>query len=241
VKGRLTATLIGILLVCALAGGVGAFVIGRQDAAAVAATTDASLPPSFGPDSGSATSSAGTSGSLTASSSETISSSSGTDTGDPGSSSPSATEQPMTSSPSAATTTSPEGMSVTLAGVAADDPQATEIRDLLQRHFDAINTRDYELWAGTVTKEQSAALRPERWLKEYSTTSDSDISVIVIDNDPRQVQLTFRSRQAPELAPDKKSDCVIWSVIFPLATVYGELRIGPSLEDRARYRPCHGP
>lgn len=237
-NGRLTATLVGILLLCVVAGGVGAFVIGRQDASAVAAPGGRSAPMSPGPGPGTSTT-----GTRTPAPSSTAvqaeSSSSGQATGDPdvGSLPPT----PPTTSRTAVTPTDAERTTVMLAGVAADDPQAAEIRDLLQRHFDAINTRDYELWASTVTKEQSAALRPERWLKEYSTTSDSEVSVIVIDNNPRQVQLTFRSRQAPELAPDKKSDCVIWSVIFPLATVDGELRIGPSAEDRARYRACHGP
>lgn len=247
-KGRLTASLIGILLVCVLAGGVGAFVIGRQDARAIAAPTGPSGPASPGPEAGTGSSRSGSPNSAPSSPSSTDSSAAvsssgspgGSGTGDPGAGSSSSTAASITS-PSAVIPTSPERTAVILAGVAADDPQAAEIRDLLQRHFDAINSRDYELWATTVTKEQSDAVGPERWLEEYSTTSDSEGSVIVIDQQPRQVQLTFRSRQAPELAPDKKSDCVIWSVTFPLVTVDGELRIGPSVENRARYRPCQGP
>lgn len=223
---RLTAILVGVLLICLLAGGAGAYLIGRQIADNAAAgepitPTDGGSP---APDS--------TTPPASQQSPDTA-------TSEPPPTTDDATE-PTTTAPSEATSPSAESSTVVLAGVAADDAQAGEIRALLQRHFDAINNRDYEQWASTVTEEQSAALGSDRWNEEYSSTVDTQIFVIVINDEPRQAQLTFRSRQDPAKAPDKKSACVRWEVTLPLTTVDDTLLIGVSREHLARYRPCPG-
>lgn len=226
---RLTAYLVGVLLICLLAGGVGAYLIGRHNAGNAAAGE-----PSTPTDGGSSTPDPTTTAESQPSSAPATSEPIDPPTTD-------GVSEPLTTAPSEATTPpSAESTTVVLAGVAADDPQAEEIRELLQRYFDAINNRDYRQWASTVTKEQSAAIGSDRWKEEYSSTADTQIFVIVINDEPRQAQLTFRSRQDPAKAPDKKSECVRWEVTLPLTTVDDTLLIGVSKEHLARYRPCPG-
>lgn len=234
---RLTAILVGVLLICLLAGGAGAYLIGRQNANNAAAGEPVT-PTVRGSDPPAPPTHAETQQPADTATSEPIDPPTTKDSTEPPTTKDST--EPPTTAPSQAISPADESSAVVLAGVAADDAQAEEIRALLQRHFDAINNRDYQQWASTVTKEQSAALGSDRWNEEYSTTVDTEIFVIVINDDPRQAQLTFRSRQDPEKAPDKKSTCVRWEVTLPLTTVDNTLLIGVSKEHLARYRPCPG-
>lgn len=127
---------------------------------------------------------------------------------------------------------------VAIAGVAADDPQAGDIRDLLQRHFDSINNRDYAGWASTVTADLSVELSQKQWLEAYRTTQDTDISIIRIYRDPRKVDITFRSRQDKQYSPDGKSSCLNWKVAHPLTDTADGLRIERSITSAADWRPC---
>ncbi|WP_029135281.1 hypothetical protein [Nakamurella lactea] len=251
---RLTATLLATLLICLLAGGVGAYFLGQHRAAVEAA---AATPPTDEPNSSPAvvTTAGDTAGDDTASTGDTAAADGGTvpdqGTEDAGSTvgnepepdSSVAEPAPPTASVGPELTTAPgrdltDDTEVRLSAAAGKDPQASEIRDLLQRHFDAINAGDYQLWAGTVTKDQAKAISSDRWRNEYSTTTDTGMSITAIETEPRQAQLTFRSRQAPEFAPDQESTCIDWTVTLPLTTVDDTLLIGRSNENLARHSPC---
>lgn len=222
---RLTAALIGALLVCLLAGGVGAYFLGQRRSDAAAGVTPPSRP------------------TVTRTTVTYVTDTDGSPATDTGSGEPTGDGPgPPTSAPEPSadqsTPADQNDRTVRLADAVSADPQADEIRELMQRHFDAINNGDYKLWAGTVTSDQVAAIPPDRWRKEYSTTIDTAIAVVAVDSDPRRVQLSFRSRQAPEFAPDKKSKCLEWKVSLPLTTVSGQLLIGRSIQDQASWNPC---
>lgn len=230
-RRRLTATLVATLILCLLAGGAGAYFLGRQRPVATAV---AETPPLR----------------HTVTRTTVITAGPGTDSGtsaDPQSTGGNSTIAPVEppsdsagSVPSVSTTSGPsdDDTEVQLSDEARKDPQARQVQDLLQRHFDAINSRDYLLWAGTVSPDQAKAIPQTRWAREYSTTKDTGVTIIGIDRKPRQARLTFRSRQQPEFAPDQKSTCTDWSVVFPLTDSSGTLLIGRSNESLARWTPC---
>lgn len=128
-----------------------------------------------------------------------------------------------------------------LVGAAAnDDPQRAAIRDLLQKHFDSINSRNYQGWKDTVTQPEGGKLPEAAWQQAYGTTHDTDISVIAITAQPLQAQVTFRSRQAAAQAPDKKSTCLNWRITVSLEVQDdGSLLIGRSLANTAGWQPCY--
>lgn len=238
-NGRLTAILVAALVLVLVGGGTTAYLVGRNTSTA-AAPASTSRPPSDPTD---PTTDAPSS---EASAPSTRRPTSAGPTPTPPSTTPVDTAEPSRESvePSAVTaepepSTAPtDDTEVAIAGVASDDPQAEDIRDLLQRHFDSINDRDYAGWVTTVTSDLSDALPQEKWLKEYSTTRDTDINVIRIHTDPREVDITFRSRQDKALSPEGKYTCLNWQVTHPLTDGPDGLRIERSIESDADWRPC---
>lgn len=78
------------------------------------------------------------------------------------------------------------------------------VRRQLQRHYDAINAKDYDGWAATVVAERSDALGPEAWREAYDSTQDGTIRIDRIDDLPGArvlVRVRFVSIQDVEDAP----------------------------------------
>ncbi|HLU60430.1 MAG TPA: hypothetical protein VKZ81_33645 [Pseudonocardia sp.] len=109
---------------------------------------------------------------------------------------------------------------VELSPDAAADPDGEAVRAQLQRHYDAINGRDYELWRTTVVPERAEALGEEEWLEAYATTRDGSIRVDRIDRDPDGtllVRVRFISSQAVEKAPpDLPATRICWRSTLPM-------------------------
>ncbi|MGI8418657.1 MAG: hypothetical protein ACR2P2_21150 [Nakamurella sp.] len=255
-QGRLTAALIAVLAICLAGGGAGAYLLGRHQATIAAVDEQSSAVTSTSDTSSASRSTQSVSTASTASAGSPRPSSkgqaavppeSGSGPASAGDSSPSAavdTAPVSLTDPPLVTTSgrAPEDTTVVLVGAAAnDDPQRAEIRDLLQKHFDSINKRDYQEWKDTVTEPQVGELPEAAWQQAYGTTKDSDISVIAITAKPRQAQVTFRSRQAAAQAPDKKSTCLNWRITVPLVDEPdgGGLLIGRSVTDTAGWQACY--
>jgi hypothetical protein len=100
-------------------------------------------------------------------------------------------------------------------------PLYQSVHELLQRHFDAINARDYPAWQGTVTSERVERQPEEKWRKDYRSTRDGSIVIFRIeqgDEDTAQVLMTFTSVQDLVDAPrELQEGCIRWSVVFELA------------------------
>jgi hypothetical protein len=109
---------------------------------------------------------------------------------------------------------------VELSAGAAAHPRSKAVRVQLQRHFDAINVKDYELWQETVVPARSAALPEPAWQQAYRSTRDGAIRVGRIVTAPDGVLLVrvrFVSTQAVEDAPpDLAAPRICWRSTLPM-------------------------
>jgi hypothetical protein len=111
---------------------------------------------------------------------------------------------------------------VELSPDAEDHPAADAVQTQLQRHYDAINGRDYAEWRATVVPARAAALGETEWQEAYSTTQDGSIRVERIDPDDGPdggflVRVRFISAQALENAPsDLQAERICWRSTLPM-------------------------
>jgi hypothetical protein len=113
---------------------------------------------------------------------------------------------------------------VRLSSRATEHPRGAEVRKLLQAYFDAINNQDYDAWKHTVAAEQSAPQTQEGWIRDYSTTVDSNVAVLTVTDGPLRARTMFTSQQAVELAPPSlPATCINWDVTYLLGEQDGRL------------------
>jgi hypothetical protein len=113
---------------------------------------------------------------------------------------------------------------VQLSPDAANHPAAEDVLAQLQRHYDAINERDYAQWRATVVPARSAALDEGDWQDAYASTKDGFIRVERIDPDRGAgpdggllVRVRFISTQAVEDAPpDLRAERICWRSTLPM-------------------------
>jgi hypothetical protein len=117
---------------------------------------------------------------------------------------------------------------------AAAHPLYETVRRLLQAHFDAINSKDYQGWRAVVTRRR-AQNQPEReWQVSYRSTRDGNIVVYRIEAGPpgtARALVNFTSVQNPEDAPlELPERCIQWRVVLLLTIEGGEWKIdsGPT-------------
>jgi hypothetical protein len=109
---------------------------------------------------------------------------------------------------------------VELSPDAAEHPSADAVRAQLQRHYDAINGRDYEQWRATVVPARAESLGEAEWRKAYASTEDGSVRVARIDPDADGgllVRVWFISTQAVENAPpDLPAERICWRSTLPM-------------------------
>jgi hypothetical protein len=130
---------------------------------------------------------------------------------------------------------------VRIAAGAAEHPSAAAVRQLLDRHFSAINDGDYDRWATTVVPRRAADQPRTSWRQAYRSTIDESIVVNGITTTSGQlaVELTFTSRQNPADAPaDLRVGRICWSSTWPVTTTSGGLLIGTPAEGATSKRSC---
>ncbi|RZS38825.1 hypothetical protein EV193_10434 [Herbihabitans rhizosphaerae] len=102
---------------------------------------------------------------------------------------------------------------------AADHPMFETARKLLQSYFDAINSRQYDLWRSVVTRERAASQPEPKWRSDFKSTTDGSIIMYRIhggQGDAR-ILLGFISKQNPADAPlELPERCIRWRVVFAL-------------------------
>jgi len=112
---------------------------------------------------------------------------------------------------------------VQLTAAAADRPAAGAVLALLDRHFTAINDRDYDTWATTVVSRRARQQPRDAWTDDYRSTRDSDVRVTAIDDagpDAVTVELTFVSRQDVADAPaNLPAERICWQSRWPVVAV----------------------
>lgn len=113
-------------------------------------------------------------------------------------------------------------------------PLYNTLHGLLQRQFDAINTKDYAAWSATVTAARREAQPEKQWRENYRSTRDGSIVIYRIesvDADNAEVLLHFTSTQDLNDAPAEiRADCIEWNVVWSVAKEKGEWRLstGPT-------------
>jgi hypothetical protein len=114
--------------------------------------------------------------------------------------------------------------SVRLSATAGGHPRAAEVQTTVQQYFDAINNRDFAAWTHLVAAAQSAPQTESQWTRDYSTTTDSNLTVVGISDDPLRVRMMFTSEQDVELAPKSLPvGCINWDVTYLLGDQDGHL------------------
>jgi len=151
---------------------------------------------------------------------------------------------PTTSPPSLTTTDGerPGPGIVQLSQDATAHPQADAIRSLLQRHFDAINNRDYAAWTSTVVSRRSREMPEPTWQADYVSTRDGSILVRRIEPSPDGtiVLLSFTSTQDEAQAPASLpgSTCTNWWVSYRVVVERGQPRIDAGIRHTSLNANC---
>ena len=135
-----------------------------------------------------------------------------------------------------------QALGVELSQDAAAHPLAPAVRSLLQRHFDAINNRDYAVWASTVVARRSREMPESKWQSDYVSTKDGSILVHRIE--PSQegtvVLISFVSIQGAAQAPTSLpgSTCTRWWVSYRVVTERGQPRIDAGIRHATLNAHC---
>ena len=97
------------------------------------------------------------------------------------------------------------------------------VLDLLDRHFAAINARDYSMWADTVVPRRAQDQPVGTWTDAYATTYDEAVTVSSLDPtgpDSVLVGLSFVSNQSAAHAPaDLPVSRICWQTRWPVVEV----------------------
>ncbi len=117
---------------------------------------------------------------------------------------------------------SPGGLVVLSPAVGAA-PQARTVLALVDRHFSAINDRDYTSWSTTVVARRAADQPVEEWARAYRTTQERSVqirSITAAGPDRVLVELSFVSTQAvSDAPPDLAVPQICWSSTWPVVDV----------------------
>lgn len=121
-------------------------------------------------------------------------------------------------------------------------PDADAIRSLLQRHFDAINNKDYAAWASTVVARRSSEMPRSMWQSDYGSTRDG--SILVHRVEPSQLgpvaMVSFTSTQNADKGPSNLngSRCTRWWVSYRMVIEGGLLRIDAGVRHSTLNADC---
>lgn len=151
--------------------------------------------------------------------------------GRPGVAAPAGTVSAASTPPPTTPTGSPAPagtLQVQLADALRDNLYADQVVTLFSRYFNAINHRDYQLWLTTLSVDHQPDPR-DKFLRDFASTSDENVRIVDIANAGDSgllVSLSFRSHQAPSLAPtDAPYDCLDWQIQYPVVVEDGVLKI----------------
>lgn len=100
---------------------------------------------------------------------------------------------------------------VRLDGTASVSPDGPAVLALLDRHFTAVNQKDFDTWTSTVTATRANGQSPSHWQTVYRSTTDSDVVITSINPSSSGLLVTLRfvSQQDPAAAPaDLPVECI---------------------------------
>ena len=129
---------------------------------------------------------------------------------------------------------------------AAAHPLYEAMRALLQAHFDAINSRDYDLWRSAVSARRAKGQPEKEWRIAFRTTRDGSIVIYRIESGPAgtaKILLSFTSVQDPRDAPlELPVGCIHWRVVFPVTYEEGVWKLDSGQTNTApQHEACEEP
>jgi len=130
---------------------------------------------------------------------------------------------------------------VQVAPALAQRPETAEVRRLLTAYFTAINRRDFDAYRETLVTRTGLPETEAEFQRRYRSTVDSDVRLLGLRSDGEAgyvASVAFTSRQDPVDAPDGGSDCLRWSIAFPLVATGDTLRIEAAGLATVVRRPC---
>ncbi len=138
------------------------------------------------------------------------------------------------------TSTGPSNnLTVQMAPAVERKARASDVQQLLQSYFDAINQHNYPGWAQTVTAGMAGAQNSAQWLDAYATTVDSSIWMQTMSDDPLRVGVHFTSQQDPDLAPaDLPVGCIEWTLVYRIESQDGRMVVGPTVPGSVTMAKC---
>ena len=153
---------------------------------------------------------------------------------------PTATPGIAAASTSAAATGGPSNnLTVQMSSTLGRRDHASEIQQVLQVYFDAINQHNYTGWSQSVSGKLAGEQDSAQWLEAYATTVDSSIWMQSMTDTPMQVRVRFTSQQDPDLAPkDLPAGCIEWSIIYRIESRQGHLVVGSTVPGSVTKAKC---
>ncbi len=145
------------------------------------------------------------------------------------------TDRPVTPPPAIGTSL------VRVTPTAASHPYAAAVAELLDRHFTAINQRDYTSWSSTVVSQRAADQSEAAWQKAYRSTNDDSVVVNSISEGSTglTVNLSFRSTQQVSDAPsDLPVTRICWESRWPVVDISNGGRIGTAPKGTTTKSAC---
>jgi hypothetical protein len=128
--------------------------------------------------------------------------------------------------PSAAQPGSPE---VVGTEDATAHPLYEQARVLLQTFFDSINSKNYDEWRSSVTRDRADSMPESKWQSDYESSKDGSVVIYRIElgrAGMARVLLTFVSTQDVRKAPPELPvSCIRWHVVFPMTVEDGTWRV----------------
>lgn len=134
---------------------------------------------------------------------------------------------PVTTSDASGEKPGPDRVEVT--ADAANHPQDEAVRSVLQAYFKALNAKDYDAWAETVSDARRAKTPEADWHRNFQSTKDGSIRLYRIEPGAQgslRALVGFTSTQSLNEAPvDFPHECIRWRLVLPLKFEHGSYRI----------------
>lgn len=108
-------------------------------------------------------------------------------------------------------------------------PMYRTLRDLLQRHFDAINAKDYRGWVGTVSSQRREQTPEAKWRKDYRSTTDGSIVIYRIEavgeGSVRALLQLTSVQDVADAPPELQAPCIHWNMVYAFSKERGAWRL----------------
>lgn len=131
---------------------------------------------------------------------------------------------------------------VSISAEAAMQPRAADVVALIDRHFTAINNRDYDTWQTTVVPQRATQQPPSSWMKAYRSTRDEQVSISAISDTGSgelDVGLTFISNQSVVDAPATlRVPRICWSTTWPVEETSAGLLLATPPSGSTDFKQC---